>query len=305
MVLAGGSSREREVSFESGKAVTKALIEAGFEVETSDITSDNLSALDSSVDLFFPVLHGTFGEDGQLQEIMEKRNLRFCGSPSSACKIAMNKYECKLKVLDLGIPTPRFDIARTKDEIQTAKACWSLPVVVKPVTEGSSIGITIVKEAEELEAVIEKTLADYGPIIVEQYISGKEITVGILKDTPLPIIEIKTQREFYDYEAKYIDESTEYIFTEDLPKDVYEYLQRASLEIYHHIGMRDFARIDWRVDEENRPFFLEVNPIPGFTSHSLLPKAANKAGFPMPTMCKIIVESAMERYYSENKTCVN
>lgn len=297
MVLAGGPSREREVSLESGRTVKAALEDAGFEVFFSDITPDNLSALDCDVDVFFPALHGSFGEDGELQRIMEERSLCFCGSPSSACKIAMDKYLCKLEAIKLNIPTARFDVVMCRDDISSAKACWTMPVVVKPIAEGSSIGVSIVRSASVLSDVVDKTFHDYGPIIIEDYIDGREFTVGILKDFALPIIEIKPAKEFYDYEAKYIDDRTEFIFVEDLSEELYRYLQNASLDICRKIGIRDFARVDWRIDKENTPFFLEINPIPGLTDHSLFPKAARKAGYSMKEVCKLIVESALERRY--------
>ena len=295
VVLAGGPSEERQVSQASGQAIADALASAGFTVSIADITPDDLSALDNQADVFFPALHGEFGEDGQLQEIMEQRDLIFCGSPSHACALAMDKYNAKLKMLELNIPTPRFDIAASEDDIATAKACWSIPVVVKPVKQGSSLGITIVHNAEQLEETIRKTLDEYGPVMVEQFIEGRELTVGILADKALPILEIRTEREFYDYDAKYEDSSTEYIFVTDLHETLYKHIQELSLLAARGLGLRDFCRVDWRLSKQNQPWFLEANAIPGFTNHSLLPKAAEKAGYPMPDMCKMIVELAMER----------
>ncbi len=295
VVLAGGPSRERDVSQSSGQSIANALKEAGFNVILADITPDNPDALDIQADVFFPALHGEFGEDGQLQAIMERRNLIFCGSPSHACQLAMNKYKAKLKILELNIPTPRFDFAEKEQDISSASACWSMPVVVKPITQGSSLGITIVRDASELKGVIEKTLNDYGPVLIEQFVEGRELTVGILAGKALPIIEIRTQREFYDYDAKYQDDETEYIFVEDLSETMYKHIQELSLIAAQGLGLRDFCRIDWRLSTQNQPWFLEANAIPGFTEHSLLPKAAQQAGYSMPELCKTIVELAMER----------
>ncbi len=296
VVLAGGPSKERSVSQASGQSIANALESVGFNVTIADITPENLDALEMPADVFFPALHGEFGEDGQLQAIMEQSNLIFCGSPSSACELAMNKYNAKLKILELNIPTPRFDIAQSKQDIPVAKACWSMPVVVKPIKQGSSLGITIVRDAQQLENVIEKTLEEFGPVLVEQFIEGRELTVGILAGQALPILEIKTKRDFYDFNAKYEDDNTEYIFVEDLSETMYKHIQELSVTAARGLGLRDFCRIDWRLNTQNQPCFLEANAIPGFTEHSLLPKAAQKAGYSMADMCKTIIELAMERY---------
>ncbi len=294
-VLAGGPSRERSVSQASGQAVADALKSAGYEVILADITPDNLSALDLPADVVFPVLHGVFGEDGQVQELLEQRGLTYCGSGPAACRLSMNKYDTKLKMLEAGIPTPAFDIARTVDDIPTARACWTLPVVVKPVEEGSSFGVTIVKEGADLGEVLKRTLQQFGPSLVEQFIDGRELTVGILAGKALPIIEICPTQPFYDYEAKYYANDTKYIFLKDLLEPVYRKIQDLSVLAAAELGLRDFCRVDWRLDRNQNPFLLEVNAIPGFTGHSLLPKAAAEAGLDMVKLCKTIVELALAR----------
>ncbi|MFA5863529.1 MAG: D-alanine--D-alanine ligase [Phycisphaerae bacterium] len=294
-VLAGGPSRERPVSQVSGKAVADALKTAGFKVTLADILPDDLAALDIPGDVIFPVLHGQFGEDGRLQEILEERGLTYCGSGPQACRLAMNKHHSKLKMLELGIPTPKFDIVEKIEDIRKAKCCWSIPVVVKPVEEGSSLGITIVQRAEDLEKVIGQTLEQFGVVMIEEFIDGRELTVGIFADNALPILEIRSNRQFYDYQAKYNDPKTEYTFIKDLPKELYIEVQELSVRAAKGLGLRDFCRVDWRLDANDRPFFLEVNAIPGFTDHSLLPKAAAMAGYDMVNFCKTIVEMALQR----------
>ncbi len=294
-VLAGGPSRERPVSLVSGKYVAEALKKAGFTVTMADISPNDLSALDLPADVIFPVLHGRFGEDGELQEILEKKGLAYCGSGSTACRITMDKNKSKRRMTELEIPTPAYDVALTPADVAKVRACWPIPVVVKPIEEGSSFGVTIVRRSEDLEGVIRETLEKFGPVMVEDFIDGRELTVGILADKALPIIEIRSNRGFYDYEAKYSDSGTEYTFIDDLPKVLYDQIQDLSVRAAAGLGLRDFCRIDWRLDRENRPFFLEANAIPGFTDHSLLPKAAKQAGLDMVKLCKKIVEMALIR----------
>ena len=273
-VLMGGPSAERAVSLESGRAVADALASLGHEVSRSDISPQDLSALEPEADVVFIALHGTFGEDGQLQRILEERGLRFCGSGSAASARAMDKVASKRRFIEAGIPTPRFDIIKPR-RLRQALACWSLPVVLKPVHEGSSVGCHLVGEAEGLRARAEGLLAEHGSCLIEQYIGGRELTVGILGDQVLPPIEIRTGRAFYDYRAKYEDDDTEYVFDPPLPAALLERVGRLSLEAHRALGCRDFSRVDWIVDETrdagSAALALEVNTIPGFTGHSLLP----------------------------------
>jgi D-alanine-D-alanine ligase len=294
-VLSGGPSREREVSLESGKAVGQALESLGHDVHMSDIGPDNLSALAREVDCVFIALHGRFGEDGQVQRILEHRGLTYCGSGPEACALAMNKARAKARFTELGLPTPRYAVA-TAETIEAALSGWSLPVVVKPVLEGSSLNCHIVRDGEQFRPAAEQVVAEYGECLIEEYIPGREITVGILGESALAPLEIHTAREFYDYEAKYVDENTEYSFDVDLPGDLLERVAVMSLEAHRGLGCRDFSRVDWRVDPDRlEPYLLEVNVIPGLTSHSLVPKAAARRGLSMPMLCQCLVDAAMKR----------
>jgi D-alanine-D-alanine ligase len=293
-VLAGGPSRERPVSQVSGKAVAEALARAGFEVTMADILPSDLSALDIPADVIFPVLHGVFGEDGQVQEIIEARGLAYCGSGPQACRVSMNKFLTKRLAVNLGVPTPAYDVITTDADIAAARACWSVPVVVKPLEEGSSFGVTIVKKADDLERVIRETLKQYGPSMVEKFIPGRELTVGILDNQALPIIEICPTHEFYDYDAKYSASDTRYEFVQDLPTEVYQKIQALSVKVAAGMELRDFCRVDWRLDPGNNPFLLETNALPGFTGHSLVPMAS-MAGIDMESLCRRIVEMALAR----------
>lgn len=298
-VLSGGPSGEREVSLESGKAVSAALESLGHTVHVADVGPDNLAALAREVDCVFIALHGTFGEDGQIQDILEKRGLAYTGSDPEACALAMNKATAKQRFIDAGLPTPRYAIA-TRETLRESLAAWSLPVVVKPCREGSSLFCHIIREFERFKPAVEEVLDRYGECLIEDYIPGREITVGVLGEHALAPIEIRTKREFYDYNAKYVDEDTEYDFEIDLPQELLDHMVEMSLKAHKSLGCRDFSRVDWRVDDQAmKPYILEVNVIPGLTSHSLVPKAAARAGLSMPLMCQFIIDEAVKRKFSK------
>ena len=294
-VLCGGPSGEREISLQSGEAVAKALNSRGHKVVCADIGPGDLSALDREVDCVFVALHGRFGEDGQVQAAMEERGVCYAGSGPQSCALAMNKARAKAKFAELGLPTPEYKVA-TSDCVDQAVRGWTLPVVVKPVKEGSSLFCHIVRSADRLRPTVERVLADYPECLIEAYVPGREITVGILGSQALPPLEIRTSREFYDYKAKYVDEDTDYVFDIDLPEALLTRIGEMSLAAHRGLGCRDFSRVDWRVDDDRlEPFLLEVNVIPGLTSHSLLPKAAGQVGLSMADMCQQIIDLALAR----------
>jgi D-alanine-D-alanine ligase len=294
-VLLGGPSEEREVSLNSGRAVASALRRCGHRVTTSDISSHDLSALGRSADLTFIALHGSFGEDGQLQAILEERSLPFVGSNAAASRLAMDKAASKRRFTDCGIPTPAYTVVHARQINQTVN-CWKLPTVIKPVDQGSSVDTMIARDAFGFQSAVERVIRKYGSCLIEEYIKGPELTVGILGNDALPVCEIRTPREFYDYKAKYIENTTEYLFDLDLPEALLNEVQRLSLEAHRALGCTDFSRVDWMVDRASgRPYVLEVNTIPGFTDHSLLPKAAAQAGLSFDQLCQRIVEMAMAR----------
>ena len=290
IVLAGGPGMEREVSLNSGQAVHAALKRLGHEVTLRDIGPDDLSALDLPTDFVFIALHGEFGEDGLLQAELDARGLRYCGSDAAASRIAMNKVEAKRRFVRAGIPTPQFEVIDPTN-INYALADIGLPAVIKPVASGSSVDTSIVRSSHALQAAAPLVVDRYGEALVEQYINGFEFTVGILGDTALPVCEIRTKREFYDYQAKYIDDDTQYVFDLDYPAELLAKVQRLSLEAHRALNCRVFSRVDCMVDRNTlEPFILEVNTIPGFTSHSLLPKAAARIGMSFDRLCQNIIE---------------
>ncbi len=294
-VLSGGPSAEREVSLKSGEAVASALASQGHLVRIADIAPDSLEALEIPADVVFIALHGSFGEDGQLQRLLERRGIRYTGSDPEASALAMDKAAAKCRFIEHEVPTPRFDVVRP-DRIDEALARWCPPAVIKPVADGSSVDTTIARDAATLREAMAKTAWQYGRCLIEQYISGPELTVGVLDDEALPPIQIRTKREFYDYQAKYLDDDTEYLFDIDLPSPTLRLVQELSVKASRALGCRDFCRVDWMVNVATcEPYCLEINTIPGFTDHSLLPKAARRAGLSFEELCQRIVELAMAR----------
>jgi D-alanine-D-alanine ligase len=296
MVLMGGPSAERAVSLVSGEAVAAALESRGHQVSRADVSPEDLSALEQAdVDVVFVALHGSFGEDGQLQHILEQRGLRYTGSDPKASRLGMNKIEAKRRFAEAGVPTPPFVVAEAGRRGHVVLG-FPLPVVVKPADQGSSVDCSIVRQASELDAAITHVVDTYGRCLIEPYIRGPELTVGILAGRALPVCQIRSATTFYDYQAKYQDDRTEYLFDIDLPSDLLQRVQRLSVSAFEALGCRDMSRVDWMVDAATfEPYCLEVNTIPGFTSHSLLPKAAARAGVSFADLCEQVVRLAMER----------
>ncbi len=294
-VLAGGPSAEREVSLQSGEMVGKALSSLGHHVHVMDVNPEDLSALDIPADVVFIALHGSFGEDGAVQRLLESRGLAYTGSGPDASALAMDKVNAKARFIECGIPTPRFDLVH-ENGIQRALRSFCLPAVVKPRDSGSSVDTFIVRDRESMESAITHVVKSHGAALVEEFVDGPEWTVGMLGDAALPICEIRTKREFYDYQAKYIDDDTEYVFDIDWPSEVVARVKDLSADAHRCLGCRDFSRVDWMIDRATgEPYIIEVNTIPGFTSHSLLPKAARRAGWSYESLCQTIVEFALQR----------
>jgi D-alanine-D-alanine ligase len=295
-VLAGGIGSERDISIQSGQCVAEALKEAGFEVVTADIRPDNLEILDdTSIDVFFPALHGEFGEDGRLQQILEDRSLLYAGSGPAASRLAFDKMASKMLFEDAGVSTPcaiEFDSETNIDLLEEQLLHLANKYVVKPIRQGSSVGVSIVSTPAEAVDAARRTLSEFGDCMIEEFVPGREVTVGILHGRALPIIEVRPKSGFYDYHAKYFDEQTQYLFDTVTDKTTAENLCRAAVECFNALGCRHFARVDFLLTDDQIVYVLETNTIPGFTSHSLLPKAAAKAGLSMGELCSSIVEAA-------------
>ena len=295
-VLAGGIGSERQISIASGRCVADALEQAGFAVVTADVRPDNLDILgDAGIDVFFPVLHGEFGEDGRLQRILEAKSLLYTSSGSEASELAFDKMASKKLFDDVGVATPAavefvsgIDLPRLEDQLSDLAGKY----VVKPVRQGSSVGVTIVSTPHEALRAAQETFGEFGNCMIEEFVPGREVTVGILCGRALPIIEIRTQSDFYDYDAKYVDDQTEYLFDTITDPALAATISRAAIDCFDVLGCRHFARVDFVLGDDQIARVLEVNTIPGFTSHSLLPKAAAKAGLSMSDLCTRIVEAA-------------
>lgn len=293
-VLAGGPGAEREVSLDSGRAVYEALRRLGHRVTLSDVGPDDLLALDRPADFVFIALHGEFGEDGTVQAELDARGLRYCGSGAAASRLAMDKLRAKRAFEASGIPTPPYEVV-DRATLTGLSSRFSLPAVVKPVASGSSVDTTIVRTRRELDRDATVVIDKHGSALVERYVAGPELTVGILGDLALPVCEIRTRRAFYDYQAKYIDDDTQYLFDLELPAELLERVQTLSLAAHLALGCGVFSRVDWMVDGGTlEPYVLEVNTIPGFTSHSLLPKAAARVGLSFDQLCRRIVELSIQ-----------
>lgn len=294
IVLAGGIGPEREVSIESGRAVYEALLRLGHRAVLSDINPVDLSALAQPADFVFIALHGAFGEDGSLQSELDRRGIRYCGSGAEASRLAMDKVETKLRLREYGLPTPDFHVINGNNLSDLSAAC-PLPAVVKPIDSGSSVDVTIVRTPEELNRDAERVVSRLGRVLVERYVRGAEFTVAVLGDVALPVCQIRPAREFYDYHAKYVAQDTQYLFDFDWPADVIERMRQLSIKAFTAIGCRAFGRIDWMLDTATmEPFILELNTIPGFTSHSLVPKAAQRVGIGFDELCQRIIELSWE-----------
>ena len=298
LVLAGGPDREREVSRISGAAVAAALEQAGHDVRQRDIGPEDLSALDEFVhwpgQVIFPVLHGRWGEGGPLQAILDERELAYVGARHDAAALCMDKHRSKQLLTRNDIVTPAHEVLEP-GQAPSLKP----PVVVKPVDEGSSIGMAICHDQAQLDAAIGELAEQFAPLMLERYVAGMEVTVGVIESPdgygpePLPPIHIVPAGAFYDYDAKYEREDTQYLFEIDLPGLVLAELQRLALVTCDVLGVRHLARVDFIVDEQQQPWVLEVNTMPGFTGHSLLPMAAAHAGIDMPALTDRLVRLAL------------
>lgn len=293
-VLMGGLSAEREVSLKSGTAVHQALLALGYDAAAIDVGRDLAAVLVSGqIEAAFIALHGRYGEDGCVQGLLELMQIPYTGSGVLASALAMHKLYSKKTFTSSGILTAPFHHFRRGDQVCLDRLTFDLPLVVKPVQEGSSVGISVVKQADQLAAAVELAFRHDTEILVEQYIKGQEVQVGILNDQPVGAIEIIPKNEFYDFEAKYTDGMAEHIFPARLETTLYEKAQQIGLVAHRALGCSGYSRVDLLVTEAGDCFVLEVNTLPGMTALSLLPEIAAKgAGLPFEALVERIIESA-------------
>ena len=294
-VMMGGLSREREISLKTGKAILKALTEKGYTACPIDVDQDVAETLiKKKIECAFIALHGRFGEDGTIQGMLELMRIPYTGSGVLASALALHKIMAKKIFLCEKIPTPPFEVVQRqeigKDPLKNISL--SLPLVVKPAREGSTIGISIVRTKEELVPALKEAGKYDEEILVEKFMKGKEITVGILEDIPLPVIEIVPKSGFYDYHSKYTKGETQYIIPARIPREKYLYAQEISLKAFQTLGCSGCARVDLMTDENDDSFVIDVNTMPGMTETSLLPKAANYVGIAFEDLVERILLGA-------------
>lgn len=267
-VLMGGTSSEREISFKSGKAVFQGLKRCGYNVTAIDVGPDLATKIKRQrIDAAFIALHGRWGEDGTVQGLLEIMGIPYTGSGVLGSAMAMDKVVMKLVFESIGIPTPAYTIVKESSKVQ-----FPLPFVVKPANEGSTIGISIVRKQQEVGPAIKKARTYDRKVVVERYIEGDEITVGIVNGEALPIVQVKPASGFYDFEAKYTKGMTEYIVPAKITKPVAKKASTIALEVYRTFELSGCARIDMLVDDD-LPKVIDINTSPGMTETSLVPKA--------------------------------
>ncbi len=335
-VLMGGVSEEREVSLQSGIQVVDALRAAGHEALALDTSHGVLSpeeeealrgsgikepappslSLDllvtgdtgflvrnpelADADLVFPALHGGSGEDGTLQTLLELAGVPFVGSGRVGCALAMDKDLSKRLLRDAKVPTPRWFLARGREEgmaiLDEVERELGLPLIVKPASGGSTLGLTLVHRKGELPGALDLSLAYEEAVLFEAYVRGREVTVGIVGEEALPVGEILPEHELFDYECKYKPGMAREIFPAPLSDETARKIQIEALKAHRALNLRDFSRVDFILDQEDTPWCLEANALPGLTANSLLPKAAAAAGLQFPEFCHRLAEMALKRW---------
>lgn len=324
-LLLGGTSPEREISKSSGASVYKALIESGYETIVIDpaygkqqpddvqkfftnedhapisnrnyIEALNLAIFDD-VDLVFLILHGRWGEDGTVQSLLELRGIKYTGSKVLSSAIAIDKHLSKTLFRNSGVRTADWFIVHKSgyninEVAREINAVLNYPVVIKPNDQGSTVGLTICKNENEIEAAINLAHEFSSKAMVEGYISGRELTVGIIGQQALPVLEIKPKSGLYDFESKYTPGMSEYVVPAKIPENVFKELQRQALFAFNALQCEGFARVDFRLNENNESYCLEVNTLPGMTSLSLVPKMAAEVGISFNELIEKIIELSL------------
>lgn len=301
-VVMGGPSTEREVSRNTGRAVLEALLSKGYNAVPLELVPatfvDDLRR--EKAEIVFNALHGKFGEDGVIQGVLDLLGIPYTGSGVMACAVSMDKTISKKLFLASGIPTPRAEFYHhdmpQPDIIAHIRRQFNGPVVVKNSTQGSSIGVTIVKNDDQLPAAVAEGFKYGDTIVVEEFIAGPELTVAVMDDsrpTALPVIKIVPNSGQYDYHSKYTKGATQYIVPAPLPDNVTEKVQKVAVAAFQCLGCQGVARVDLMLDEDSNPYVLEINTVPGLTATSLVPKAAAVAGWTFADLCEKMLDLAM------------
>lgn len=289
-VVMGGPGSEREVSLRSGRAVAGALRQAGHRVTEVEIEGSEVG-LPGDTGLCVLMIHGTFGEDGQIQGILDRRGIPYTGEGAEASRTAFDKLASKKLFDAAGVPTPRWEVLAPGQ-----RPTLPLPIVVKAPREGSSVGVHLVRSADQVESALADCASMDREILVEELIEGRELTVGVVGDRALPVVEIRPQEGFYDYAHKYTKGASEYFCPAPLDEATTRRVQDAALAAHRALGLEVYSRIDILLRADGELFVLEANTIPGMTETSLLPKAAAAAGTSFPALCEEIAELSLQRH---------
>jgi len=293
-VLMGGISAEREVSLKSGAAVLNGLLSRGINAHGIDANPKAIAQLTSKgFDRVFVVLHGRWGEDGVLQGALETAGLPYTGSGVLGCALAMDKVRSKQVWQSVGLPTARYRVLRSEKDLSGLIDELGLPLFLKPAREGSSVGIGKVSSKDDLLSVYRKAAEVGDDVLAEQFIAGAELTVGILNDEALPIVRMSTENEFYDYEAKYLTDDTQYFCPAGLNDELEASIRELALKAFNALGCSTWGRVDVMLNTDGEPQLLEVNTVPGMTDHSLVPMAAKATGLSFAELVEKILESTL------------
>ena len=294
-VLMGGPGSEREVSLATGRGVAKALRSLGAEVIEIDVRNEDFQ-LPNDVDLAFITIHGTFGEDGQIQKILERRGIAYTGEGVTTSEIAFDKIRTKERFLEHGVTTPPWEVIHAGE-----RPTIPLPIVVKPPRQGSTVGVVIVKNENELESAINEASKYDCELLIEKFVSGRELTIGVLGDQALPILEIIPKGGFYDFNNKYpflnpqAGGGAEHVCPANIDAKKTKEIQELALRAFRAAGLQVYARVDAILSENGQPFILEINNIPGMTETSLLPEAAAAVGIGYADLCARIIALSRPR----------
>jgi D-alanine-D-alanine ligase len=295
-VLMGGTAAEREVSLRSGAAVTTALMAAGIDATAVDVnTLNDLQTVAQHYDRAFIALHGRWGEDGVVQAILTDLRVPFTGSGMAASALAMDKLRTKWLWLGAGLPTPEFVWVSATRPLNLAEFAIAFPVIVKPCHEGSSIGMRKVNNLADLAQAVAFAQQFDSEVLIERWITGKEYTAGVLLGEALPLIRLQTSHDFYDFDAKYKSNDTQYICPCGLDSATESKIQQLVLQAFDVLGAKGWGRVDLMIDEHNQAWLIELNSVPGMTDHSLVPMAAKASGRTFETLvCEILSTSLIE-----------
>ncbi len=295
ILLQGGMSSEREISLKTGKAVQVALKKKGYKTICIDVDSTLPEKIfrEKNVKCIFNALHGTYGEDGRIQGMLDIIGIPYTGSGILASALAMNKIMSKRIFEACGLPTPAYQILEKNQKSYKTK--FDYPIVVKPSSQGSACGVNIAFNKNEFNLALKEAFKFNNEILLEKYIPGRELTVGILGDMVLPVMEIVSKNKFYDYECKYTPGMSEHIVPAPLSGELTKKIQKLALDAHRCLGCEDYSRVDFRMDKENKFYILEVNTLPGMTDLSLFPEAAKKAKIEFPDLIEKIIDLAIKR----------